>query len=178
MAIYALGQLTPTIAADAYIHPDAVVIGDVRIGPGASVWPTAVLRGDYGHIIVGEKTNIQDGSIIHCTQTEPTILGAHCIVGHNVHIEGAVIGDKAMISSGSVVLNSSTIGEGAVVAAGCLIPPRFTLPARKMAMGMPAKIRENYDVDPSMMGDNTQRYYTNGLRYRSELKRLADDYHS
>jgi len=142
MAVYALGDLQPDIAPDAWVHPDAVVIGNVTLGPGASVWPTAVLRGDYGRIEIGAMSNIQDGTIIHCTDSEPTVIGEHCIVGHNAHIEGATIGNGALISSGSIVLNSSVIGEGAVVAAGCLIPPRFELPAGHMAMGAPAKIRE------------------------------------
>ena len=172
MAIYALGDLKPDIADYAFVHPDAVVIGNVTLGQGVSIWPNAVLRGDYGRIEVGAMSNIQDGSIIHCTATEPTIFGEHCIVGHGVHVEGATVGDGALISSGSIVLNSSVIEEGAVVAAGCLIPPRFHLPARKMAMGMPAKIRPDFDVDPEMMAGNTQKYFENGQRYRAELRRL------
>ena len=172
MAGYALGDLQPDLAPDAWVHPDAVVIGNVTLGPGVSVWPTAVLRGDYGRIEVGEMSNIQDGTIIHCTDSEPTLIGEHCIVGHNAHIEGATIGNGALISSGSIVLNSSVIGESAVVAAGCLIPPRFELPARRMAMGAPAKIREGYEVDPAMLEGNTQKYHDNAMRYRAELRRL------
>ncbi|GAA1729136.1 Carbonic anhydrase or acetyltransferase, isoleucine patch superfamily [Dietzia kunjamensis subsp. schimae] len=172
MAVYALGDLEPDIAPDAWVHPDAVVIGRVTLGAGASVWPTAVLRGDYGRIEIGAMTNIQDGTIVHCTATEPTIIGAHCVVGHNAHIEGATIGDGALISSGSIVLNGSVIGAGAVVAAGCLVPPRFDLPARRMAMGMPAKIREGFEVDPAMLEGNTQMYHDNAMRYRADLRRL------
>lgn len=172
MAVYALGDLVPDIAPDAWVHPDAVVIGRVTLGPGVSVWPTAVLRGDYGRIEVGAMSNIQDGTIVHCTEKEPTVFGEHCIVGHNAHIEGATIGDGALISSGSVVLNGAVIGESAIVAAGCLIPPRFELPARRMAMGAPAKIREGYEVDPAMLAGNTQKYHENAMRYRAELRRL------
>src|SRR5699024_11826298 len=151
---------------------DAVVIGSVTLGPGVSVWPTAVLRGDYGRIEVGAMSNIQDGSIIHCTDTEPTIFGERCIVGHNVHVEGATIGAGALISSGSIVLNGSVIGAGAVVAAGCLVPPRFELPSRRMAMGTPAKIREGYEVDPAMLEGKPEKYHHNAMRYRDELPRL------
>ena len=172
MAIYALGDLEPTVAGDAFVHPDAVVIGNVTLGAGVSVWPTAVLRGDYGRIEVGDYSNIQDGSIIHCTAAEPTVFGKHVIVGHNAHVEGATVGDNVLISSGSIVLNSSVLEEGCVVAAGCLVPPRFVVPARKMAMGMPAKIREGYEVDPSMMEGNTEMYFRNGQRYAKELRRL------
>ena len=172
MAVYALGDLEPDIASDAWVHPDAVVIGRVRLGPGVSVWPTAVLRGDYGRIEVGAMSNIQDGTIVHCTESDPTIFGEHCIVGHNAHIEGATIGDGALISSGSVVLNGSVIGAGAIVAAGCLVPPRFELPARRMAMGTPARIREGFEVDPAKLAGNTQFYHDNAMRYRAELRRL------
>lgn len=172
MAVYALGDLEPDIAPDAWVHPDAVVIGRVTLGPGVSVWPTAVLRGDYGRIEVGAMSNIQDGTIVHCTENEPTIIGERCIVGHNAHIEGATIGDGTLISSGSVVLNGAVIGAGAVVAAGCLIPPRFELPARRMAMGMPARIREGHEVDPTMLEGNPEKYHENAMRYRAGLRRL------
>ena len=172
MAVYALGDLVPDIAQDAWVHPDAVVIGRVALGPGVSVWPTAVLRGDYGRIEVGAMSNIQDGTIVHCTESEPTLIGEHCIVGHNAHIEGATIGNGALISSGSIVLNGSVIGESAIVAAGCLVPPRFEVPARRMAMGTPAKIRDGYEVDPAMLEGNTQMYHENAMRYRAELRRL------
>lgn len=172
MAVYALGDLEPDIATDAWVHPDAVVIGQVTLGPGASVWPTAVLRGDYGRIEIGAMSNIQDGTIIHCTESQPTVLGEHCIVGHNAHIEGAVIGDRALISSGSIVLNGAVIGAGAVVAAGCLVPPRFELPAGRMAMGTPARIREGYEVDLEGYEKNTEKYHQNAMRYRTQLRRL------
>lgn len=172
MAVYALGDLEPDIAPDAWVHPDAVVIGRVTLGPGVSVWPTAVLRGDYGRIEVGAMSNIQDGTIVHCTATDATIIGEHCVVGHNAHIEGATIGDRTLISSGSIVLNGAVIGSGAVVAAGCLVPPRFELPDRRMAMGMPAKIREGHEVDPAMLEGNTQMYHDNAMRYRAGLRRL------
>jgi len=172
MAVYALGDLEPTLAGDAWVHPDAVVIGDVTLGAGVSIWPTAVLRGDYGRIVVGAMGNVQDGSIIHCTESEPTVFGEHCVVGHNVHVEGATVGDGALISSGSVVLNGAVVGAGAVVAAGCLVPPGFEVPPRRMAMGVPARIREGHEVDPAMLAGNTEKYHANARRYRAELRRL------
>ncbi len=105
----------PFWAATPTYTPDAVVIGAVTLGDGVSVWPGAVLRGDYGTITIGERSNIQDGTVIHCTVFEPTVIGARCIVGHNAHIEGATIGDDCLIASGSVVLNGSTVGNGAIV---------------------------------------------------------------
>lgn len=172
MPRYALGDSEPDIHPDAYVHPDAVVIGNVTIGAESSVWPTAVLRGDDGEIRVGARTSIQDGSIIHCTATQPTIIGDEVTVGHNVHVEGAVIGDRALISSGSVVLNGSSVGEGAVVAAGAVVSPNATIPARAMALGIPARVREGYEVPEGAFAHAVDSYVERGKRFREELREL------
>jgi carbonic anhydrase/acetyltransferase-like protein (isoleucine patch superfamily) len=171
--IYALGDVEPDIHPTAYVHPDAVVIGNVVLGAEASVWPTTVLRGDDGRIEVGARTSVQDGSIIHCTLTEPTILGADVTVGHNVHIEGATIGDHALISSGSVVLNGAVVGEGAVVAAGAVVSPNAQIPARRMAMGVPARLREGYEVPEGYFDYAVSSYVQRGKRFRAELRRIS-----
>ena len=172
MPRYALGDSEPDIHPDAYVHPDAVVIGNVTIGPESSVWPTAVLRGDDGEIRVGARTSIQDGSIIHCTATQPTIIGDEVTVGHNVHSEGATIADHALISSGSVVLNGSSIGESAIVAAGAVVSPNAQIPARTMALGVPARVREGYEVPEGAFAYAVSSYVQRGKRFRSELRRL------
>ena len=172
MPRYALGDSEPDIHPDAYVHPDAVVIGNVTIGAESSVWPTAVLRGDDGEIRVGARTSIQDGSIIHCTATQPTIIGDEVTVGHNVHIEGATIGDRALISSGSVVLNGSSVGEGAIVAAGAVVSPKAEIPARAMALGIPARVREGYEVPAGSYAYAVESYVQRGKRFRTELRRL------
>jgi carbonic anhydrase/acetyltransferase-like protein (isoleucine patch superfamily) len=171
--LYALGDSEPDIHPDAYVHPDAVVIGNVTIGAQASVWPTAVLRGDDGRIEVGARTSIQDGSIIHCTAWQPTVIGAEVTVGHNVHIEGATIADRALISSGSVVLNGATVGEGAVVAAGAVVSPNATIPARTMALGVPARVREGHEVPEGATAYAVDSYVERGRRFRAELRRIS-----
>lgn len=173
MPLYALGDSEPDIHPDAYVHPDAVVIGNVTIGAESSVWPTAVLRGDDGEIVVGARTSIQDGSIIHCTATQPTIIGDEVTVGHNVHIEGATIADRVLISSGSVVLNGSTVGEGAIVAAGAVVSPNAAIPARAMALGIPARVREGYEVPEGAFAYAVDSYVQRGKRFRSELRRIS-----
>ena len=100
VSIYALDEDEPEIDELAYVAPDAVVIGRVTIGPEASVWPGAVLRGDHGHISVGARTSVQDGTIVHCTAQRPTVIGADCVVGHNAHLEGCVIEPGSLIGSG------------------------------------------------------------------------------
>lgn len=172
MAIYALGDLVPTIHPDAYVHPDAVVIGNVTLKAGASVWPQAVLRGDYGVIEIGERTNIQDGSVLHCTPIDATIIGADCVVGHNAHIEGAVVGDGTLIASGSVVLNGSRIGAGSIVGAGAVVPFGAVIPERSMALGVPAKVREGFQVPLEHLASNVAVYEANAAHYRVALRRL------
>ena len=119
MPIYALGDRVPTIHPDAFIHPDAVLIGDVHVGAESSVWPGAVLRGDYGTVVVGERTSIQDGAIIHAVSEYPTTIGSDCVIGHLAHLEGCTIHDRALVGSGSVVLHEAVVtgGFGAELAA-------------------------------------------------------------
>ncbi len=172
MALYALGDVTPTVHPDAYVHPDATVIGAVTLAAGVSVWPHAVLRGDYGRITVGERTSVQDGTVLHCTEWHPTLIGADCVLGHNVHVEGAKIGDGCLVASGSVVLNGSVVGDGAVVGAGAVVSFNGVVPARSMALGVPARIRAGHEVPAGSTLAIVAKYLDNITRYRTELRRL------
>jgi carbonic anhydrase/acetyltransferase-like protein (isoleucine patch superfamily) len=170
--IYALGAVEPRVHPDAYIHPDAILIGDVEIGAEASVWPGAVLRGDDGLVVVGARTSIQDGSVLHTTPFTPTIVGAECVIGHLVHLEGCTIHDRALVGSGSVVLHNAVIESEALVGAGALVPGGVIVPSRAMALGVPAKIREDA-VDPDLMIVPAMlSYVARCKRFRSELRRL------
>jgi carbonic anhydrase/acetyltransferase-like protein (isoleucine patch superfamily) len=171
MAVYALGEREPQIDGTAYVHPDAVVIGSVRLGPGASVWPGAVLRGDYGAISVGGSTSIQDGVVVHATDELATRIGARCVVGHLAHLEGCVVEDDALIGSGSVVLHRAVVRSGALVAAGAVVSPGLEVPAGAMALGVPARIRPDA-VSPGAFAESVRRYEENAQRYRADLRRL------
>lgn len=171
MAIYALGDLVPEIDPTAYVHPDATVIGDVRIGPQASIWPHAVLRGDYGSITIGARTNIQDGSVIHTTPWSPTTVGDGVVVGHLVHLEGCTIQDGALVGSGSVVLHRAVVETGALVGAGAVVPGGTVVPARSMALGIPVKIRPEA-VNPDEIRQAMESYVQRADRYRNDLRRL------
>ena len=140
--MYALDDLVPSIDRDAYVHPDAVVIGAVELAAGVSVWPGAVLRGDHGLIRIGERTSVQDGTIIHTTQDWPTVVGADCVIGHRAHLECCVVEDGCLIGSGSLVLNRATVGAGACVAAAALVRQDTVVPAGALAVGVPATIRD------------------------------------
>lgn len=172
MPVYALGDAVPDIHPEAYVHPDAVVIGNVTLGPESSVWPTAVLRGDDGYITVGARSSVQDGTIVHTTLRRPTLIGDDVTIGHNVHIEAATISDKVLVSSGSVVLNGSDVDEGAIVAAGAVVSPDSHIPAYRMALGVPARVRDGYEVPADRWRYAVESYVARGKRFRAELRRL------
>jgi len=171
MPIYALGDRLPDIDPSAFIHPDAVVIGAVRIGPESTVWPTAVLRGDHGQITVGAATSIQDGTVVHCTSSVPTTIGDRCVIGHNAHLEGCTIEDDCLVGSGSVVLHRAIVRTGGLVGASALIPNDMEVPTRAMALGVPAKIRLEA-VAEGAFAAAVATYVRNGHWYRAELRRL------
>jgi carbonic anhydrase/acetyltransferase-like protein (isoleucine patch superfamily) len=169
--IYALGDRVPQIHEDAYVHPDAVVIGDVRIGADSSIWPTAVLRGDYGTIIVGERTSIQDGTVVHAVDEYPTVIGDDCVIGHLAHLEGCTIHDRALVGSGSIVLHEAVVHSGATVGAGAVVRNRMEVPANAMALGVPATLKlDSCNEDVAVA--SAALYSANGRHYRNELRRL------
>src|SRR3954463_7584534 len=170
VAVYALGDRVPDIDPSAFVHPDATVIGAVTIGPESSVWPGAVLRGDSGRIVIGARTSVQDGTVIHCTEVHDTVVGDDVTIGHCAHLEGCTIGDNSLIGSGSIVLNGASVGDGALVAAGALVGPNKVVPARARAIGVPARITEDaLSGAPDMAVDI---YVAKSARYRQELRRL------
>ena len=171
MPIYALGDRAPDIDPAAYVHPDAVLIGAVTIGPEATVWPHAVLRGDDGAVSVGARTSVQDGSVIHCTRELDTVIGAECVVGHLVHMEGCTIEDGALVGSGSIVLHRAVVRSGALVGAAALVPNGVEVPPGAMALGVPAMIKPD-SVDPDTIARTVEIYVERGRRYRDELRRL------
>ena len=171
MAIYALGDQVPEIHPDAYIHPDAVVIGSVVIGAYTSVWPAAVLRGDDGFIFVGERCSVQDGAVLHTTAVFPTTVGNEVTIGHLAHLEGCIVEDKALIGSGSIVLHNAHVGAEAVVGGGAFVRNNQIVPALAMALGVPAVIKENA-VLPGHFDLGIESYVKRAERYRKRLRRL------
>jgi carbonic anhydrase/acetyltransferase-like protein (isoleucine patch superfamily) len=176
MPIYALGSLLPQVHPDAYVHPDAVVIGDVRIGAYSSVWPGVVLRADFGQILIGERTSIQDGTVLHTTEQWHTVIGDDCVVGHNAHLEGCTVENWCLVGSGSVVLNRAVLRAGSVVGANALVPEGFEVPAGYMALGIPARATP---IDPKKhaewMDVAVRLYADNAERYRLGLRRIDQE---
>ncbi len=171
MPIYALGDLEPEIHETAYVHPDAVIIGAVTLGPKASVWANAVLRADDGRIVIGEGSNVQDGAVLHCTPFHDTIVGNYCTVGHIAHLEGCTIKDRALVGTASVVLHEAIVGEGALVGANAVVVGGTEVPPKAMALGVPAKIREDAS-NTDEIDHGVQSYIDRAERFRRELRRI------
>ena len=171
MPIYRLGDLEPTIDPEAFVHPDAVVIGNVTIGPESTVWPGAVLRGDHGTITIGARSSVQDGTVIHCGPGFPTTVGDGCVIGHLAHLEGCTIEDDSLVGSGSVVLHHAVVGTGATVGANAVVPNRMVVPAGALAVGVPARLRPGKS-SLEMIRMSADSYVANGHRFRSSMQRI------
>jgi carbonic anhydrase/acetyltransferase-like protein (isoleucine patch superfamily) len=169
--VYEIDGVAPRIDPEAYIHPDAVVIGDVTIGPESSVWPHAVLRGDYGTITIGAATSIQDGTVVHAGPGFPTVIGDGCVIGHIVHLEGCLLEDGSLVGSGSVVLHHAVVSHGATVGANAVVPNNMVVPEGALALGVPAKVFEGRS-DVPMIKLSAAQYVMNAKRYREGLRRL------
>jgi carbonic anhydrase/acetyltransferase-like protein (isoleucine patch superfamily) len=171
MPVYALGDDVPTIHETAWVHPDAVVIGRVELGPESSVWPCAVLRGDGGRVVVGARTSVQDGVVIHVGRELDTLVGSGCVVGHLAHLEGCVVGDGALVGSGSVLLQRVQVGAGALVAAGAVLPPGTVVPPLATARGVPARVLPD-TVAPGAFEHSAEGYVERARRYARDLRRV------
>jgi carbonic anhydrase/acetyltransferase-like protein (isoleucine patch superfamily) len=171
VSIYALDDDEPQIDETAYVATDAVVIGRVTIGPEASVWPGAVLRGDHGYITVGARTSVQDGTIVHCTAQYPTVIGDDCVVGHNAHLEGCVVEAGCLIGSGSVTLNRVVVGTGSIVAAGAVVSEGFIVPPGSLVAGVPAAVKRS-GIDTSWIENSVQTYIETARHHRAGLRRI------
>ena len=129
----------PVIDPTAYVHPSAVVIGRVTLGPRVSIWPGCVLRGDIEPIEIGEETSFQDQSVAHTSRGFPVKIGKRVVVGHRATIHGAVVGDEAMVGMGANLLDGSDLGAGSILAAGALLTEGKKVPPGMLAVGVPAK---------------------------------------
>ena len=138
--VYALDGVIPVVAPGAYVHPSAVLIGDVIVGPGCYVAPCASLRGDFGQIRMAEGANIQDNCVVHCFAGGETSIGAYASVGHGAVLHGCSVGDRALVGMNAVVMDGAAIGEHSIVAALAFVRAAFEVPPRTIAAGAPARI--------------------------------------
>lgn len=171
MAVYALGDLVPEIDATAFVHPDAVIIGAVTIGPMSSVWPGATLRGDGGEIHVGARTSVQDNAVLHTTVRWPTVVGDGCVLGHLVHLEGCTLEDDVLIGNAAMVLHRSVIRSGAIVAANSVVLNDVEVPSGALAAGSPAVIKPGR-ARLETIREGADAYVARLDQYRTGLRRL------
>lgn len=170
--IYTLGtRRVETAGDDYYVAPGASVIGAVRLGAGASVWFNAVLRGDNDWIVIGDGTNVQDGTVIHTDTRFPTLVGANVTIGHLAFLHSCTIGDGSMIANGAMVLDRARIGQRCIIAAGALVPPDKDIPDGSVVMGSPGRIvRTVTDRDLEMIARAGKVYRERSAQYREQLR--------
>ena len=133
------------IPENVFVHPEAVVIGNVQLAAGSSVWPTAVLRGDSDRISVGAESNIQDGAVLHADEGAPCTIGARVTVGHRAIVHGATVEDNCLIGMGAIVLNHAVIGEGSLIGAGAVVPEDMVVPPGSIVLGIPGRVVKQVD---------------------------------
>jgi carbonic anhydrase/acetyltransferase-like protein (isoleucine patch superfamily) len=138
--LYGYRGKTPKVAADAFIAPTAVLIGDVTVESGASVWFGTVLRGDMDRIVIGERSNVQDNSTIHTDENEPTIIGADVTIGHMALVHSAIVAANVLVGQAAVLVGRNHVGTGTIIGAGAVLPEGFDAPERTLVLGVPAKV--------------------------------------
>jgi carbonic anhydrase/acetyltransferase-like protein (isoleucine patch superfamily) len=172
LSIYRLGDLVPQLPAngDYWVAPNAVVLGNVRLGKNASIWFGAVLRGDNELIDIGEGSNIQDNSVLHTDPGCPLTLGANVTVGHQVMLHGCTIGDNSLVGIGSVILNRTRIGNNCLIGANTLIGEGKEIPDNSMVIGSPGRVIRTLDEGAAaMLRFSAEHYVENWKRYAKEL---------
>ena len=173
MSLFRLADKAPQLGENAWVAPNATVIGDVRLAANASVWWNATLRGDNDPIHIGENTNIQDGSVLHTDEGIPMHIGANVTVGHLVMLHGCTVGDGSLIGIGSVILNRAEIGANSIVGANSLVPEGKSYPERSLILGSPAKVvRPLTDEEVARLQHSAAHYVKNAQRYARDLAQV------
>jgi carbonic anhydrase/acetyltransferase-like protein (isoleucine patch superfamily) len=172
---FELGGKRPKVHADAYIAPTAVLIGDVEVEAGASVWFGAVLRGDESKITVAKGANVQDNAVVHCAEDLPTVIEENATVGHSAQLEGCVVGKGALVGMGATMLQRSRLGAGAMLAAGAVLTEGTEVPPRHLAAGVPAQVKKPLGgSSDSWVATSAEHYRRRAVRYRAGLKPTTD----
>lgn len=169
--IYALDGLAPTLHPDAWVAPDATLIGRVVLEEGASVWFGAVLRGDNEEVRVGIGSNVQDNAVLHTDIGYPLTIGANCTIGHRVMLHGCTVGDGSLIGMGATLLNGARIGRGCLIGAGALITEGKDIPDFSLVMGAPGRVvRALDDAAQARLIASAEGYRANMRRFRVGLR--------
>ena len=165
--IYDLEKNVPEIIADSWVAPNAIIIGKVKLEKNSSIWFNAVLRGDIEKIVIGENSNIQDGSVLHTDPGYPLTVGKGVTVGHMVMLHGCEISDDTLIGIGSTILNKAKIGKNCIIGANTLVTENKTIPDNSLVLGSPGKvIRKVTDDEIKVICENAKHYVENSKRYK------------
>lgn len=157
----------PKIHPTAFIHEAAVVVGDVTLGANVSVWPTAVIRGDSDKIVIGEDSNVQDGTIVHVDHGVPTTIGKRVGIGHRAIVHGATIEDDVLIAMGAILLNRVHVGSGSIIGAGAVCTEGMVVPPNSLVLGVPGKvIRQTSAAERERIKATVQSYLELQGRYK------------
>ena len=174
MPIYQLGDRVPVIPASCYIAPEAVIIGDVRLGERVNVLFGAVIRGDDEPIVIGDDSNVQDNVVLHTDPGCPLTIGKGVTIGHQVMLHGCTIGDGSLIGVAAIVLNQAVIGKDCLVGAGSVVTEGKSFPDRSVIFGSPAKAAREVSEDNILrMRFSAESYVQRGRQFRQHLKRIG-----
>jgi carbonic anhydrase/acetyltransferase-like protein (isoleucine patch superfamily) len=176
MSIYALDGCKPRIGESSWIAHNATIIGDVHVGRESSIWYNVVIRGDNAPIVIGDETNIQDGSILHNDEGVPLTIGSKVTVGHMAMLHGCTIGNGCLIGINAVVLNNAVVGEDSLIGANALIPEGKAIPPRSLVVGSPGRVlRTLTDDEVVRLRANAQHYIDNARRFEAGLVRITPE---
>jgi carbonic anhydrase/acetyltransferase-like protein (isoleucine patch superfamily) len=166
MPLYKLGSKRPRVHATAVVAPSASIIGDVVVGSRTSIWPGAVLRGDYGRIRVGANCSLQDNVVVHCSSENPAVIGNGVTVAHGAIVHACRVGDECLIGAGAIIFDGARIGSHSIIGVGSVVLEGRTVPARSVAVGAPAKVlRRATDRDVRMVRESYRAYVKMAERY-------------
>lgn len=169
MIIRTINGKTPEFGEDCFIAENATIVGDVQMGDLCSIWYHAVLRGDVHFIKLGDKVNVQDGAVIHCTyQKFPTTIGNNVSIGHNAIVHGCTIKDNVLIGMGSIVMDGCVVESNSIIAAGAVVTQGTIVPSGSIFAGMPAK--KIKDISPELSSGEIDRIANNYVKYASWFK--------
>lgn len=173
MPLYEIGGLSPTVPANSWVAPSADLIGDVRLGEEVGIWFGAVIRADNTPIVLGDRTNIQEGAMLHSDPGVPLTIGEDCTVGHHAILHGCTLGDRVLVGMGAVVLNNAVIAEDCLIGAGALVTEGKTFPPGSLIIGSPARaVKELAPEVIAGIRNSAAGYAERQQRFAQNLRRV------